>query len=198
MRIRRCSGVSTRNSPPNDQKACPPSDASGSWSTRISRRPASTISHAATRPARPPPTTMTSVSLMQASVLHEDGGDEPPGQLRRALFVVERQAAVLDEDEAEPDPHEQLRRRLDVDLPDHPGLLRGEQPGRDERPGGGEHGAAVRAQGAEDRLRLEAAEPAEQRVLTRQAQARDEPGRDLILDRGLGPDRAIELLEAAA
>ena len=34
IRSRRCSGLSTRNSPPNDQNACPPSDASGSWSTQ--------------------------------------------------------------------------------------------------------------------------------------------------------------------
>ena len=33
MRRRRCSGLSTRNSPPKDQNAWPPSDASGSWST---------------------------------------------------------------------------------------------------------------------------------------------------------------------
>ena len=35
--IRRCSGESTRNSPPNDQKAWPPRFVSGSWSTRITR-----------------------------------------------------------------------------------------------------------------------------------------------------------------
>ena len=34
MRSRRCSGLSTRNRPPNDQNAWPPSEASGSWSTQ--------------------------------------------------------------------------------------------------------------------------------------------------------------------
>src|SRR4051794_22019113 len=63
MRTRRCSGESTRNRPPNDQYAWPPSDASGSWSTRITRRPASASSAVATRPARPAPTTMTSASM---------------------------------------------------------------------------------------------------------------------------------------
>ena len=33
MRSRRCSGESTRNSPPKDQCAWPPRDCAGSWST---------------------------------------------------------------------------------------------------------------------------------------------------------------------
>ena len=39
MRMRRCSGESTNISPPNDQNACPPSDCSPSWSSRITRLP---------------------------------------------------------------------------------------------------------------------------------------------------------------
>ena len=63
IRSRRCSGLSTMKSPPSDQNACPPSDASGSCSTRITRRPASASSAVATRPASPPPTTITSASI---------------------------------------------------------------------------------------------------------------------------------------
>src|SRR3954470_19431349 len=62
-RRRRCSGESTRNSPPKDHHACPPRDASGSWSTRITRLPASASSAVATRPASPAPTTTTSALL---------------------------------------------------------------------------------------------------------------------------------------
>ena len=67
MPIRRCSGESTRNRPPNDQCAWPPSDASGSWSSRSTRRPESASSAVATRPASPPPTTITSVSTRPSS-----------------------------------------------------------------------------------------------------------------------------------
>src|SRR5689334_16342700 len=69
MRSRRCSGLSTRNSPPNDQNAWPPSDASGSWSTSSTRRPASASSAVATRPANPPPTTMTSARSLIRRIL---------------------------------------------------------------------------------------------------------------------------------
>ena len=63
---RRCSGESTRNSPPNDQNACPPRLAAGSWSSRITRLPASASSAVAASPASPAPTTMTSVSTCSA------------------------------------------------------------------------------------------------------------------------------------
>ena len=53
MPRRRCSGLSTSISPPNDQNAWPPSDCSPSWSSRIILRPASTNSAVATRPASP-------------------------------------------------------------------------------------------------------------------------------------------------
>ena len=59
---RRCSGELTRKRPPKDQNACPPSEASGSCSRRTTRRPASTSSAAATSPARPAPTMITSAS----------------------------------------------------------------------------------------------------------------------------------------
>ena len=39
IRSRRCSGESTRKRPPKDQWACPPSDCSGSWSSRMTLRP---------------------------------------------------------------------------------------------------------------------------------------------------------------
>jgi hypothetical protein len=57
--IRRCSGVSTRNSPPNDHGAYPPSDDCGSWLTMITRRPASDSSAAAVGPASLAPTMIT-------------------------------------------------------------------------------------------------------------------------------------------
>src|SRR5580692_773907 len=61
--MRRCSGLSTKNSPPNDQNAWPPSEASGSWSSSSTLRPASHSSAVATSPARPAPTTITSALL---------------------------------------------------------------------------------------------------------------------------------------
>src|SRR5450631_2177927 len=51
------------NKPPSDQNACPPKDTSGSWSSSITRFPASASSALATSPASPAPTTMTSVSM---------------------------------------------------------------------------------------------------------------------------------------
>src|SRR3954453_24194988 len=68
-RSRRCSGESTRNSPPKDHHACPPREASGSWSTRTTRLPASASSAVATSPASPAPTTTTSVSVVTAGTL---------------------------------------------------------------------------------------------------------------------------------
>src|SRR4051812_43485372 len=65
---RRCSGVSTRNSPPNDQNAWPPRLAALSWSTRATRLPAVTSSWVAARPARPAPTTITSVFTIQECI----------------------------------------------------------------------------------------------------------------------------------
>src|SRR3954464_2995464 len=55
--------------PPSDQNAWPPKEASGSWSSRITRRPASASSAVATRPASPAPTTMTSASIRGGSLL---------------------------------------------------------------------------------------------------------------------------------
>ncbi len=63
MPIRRCSGESTKNSPPNDQNAWPPSEASGSWSSSSTFLPASASSAVATSPASPAPTTITSASI---------------------------------------------------------------------------------------------------------------------------------------
>src|SRR3954468_3243411 len=68
-RSRRCSGESTRNSPPKDHQACPPREPSGSWSSRITRLPASASSAVATSPARPAPTTTTSVSVVTRRTL---------------------------------------------------------------------------------------------------------------------------------
>ena len=63
MPIRRCSGLSTRNSPPKLHHAWPPRLASDSWSRSTTERPASASSHVATSPARPAPTTTTSASM---------------------------------------------------------------------------------------------------------------------------------------
>src|SRR5438045_8842943 len=67
MPSRRCSGELTRKRPPNDQNAWPPRLCSPSWSSRMTRLPASAISVAATRPANPPPTTITSASAIPPS-----------------------------------------------------------------------------------------------------------------------------------
>src|SRR4051812_7149257 len=67
-RSRRCSGVSTRNSPPNDQNACPPRFAAFSWSTSATDLPRVVSSWAATRPASPCPTTIASASTLRFPV----------------------------------------------------------------------------------------------------------------------------------
>src|SRR3954451_3902297 len=66
MRSRRCSGELTKNKPPKLQNAWPPSDCSPSWSSSSTLRPASASSAAATSPARPAPTTMTSASMAES------------------------------------------------------------------------------------------------------------------------------------
>src|SRR5205807_871981 len=63
---RRCSGEFTRNRPPKDQKAWPPSQGPGSCSRSATWRPALASSAVATRPARPAPTTMTSARSLTA------------------------------------------------------------------------------------------------------------------------------------
>ena len=63
MPIRRCSGLATRNRPPNDQKAWPPRFDSGSWSSSSTRRPARASSAVAVSPASPAPTTIASASI---------------------------------------------------------------------------------------------------------------------------------------
>src|SRR4051812_37465811 len=80
MPIRRCSGLSTRNSPPRLQKAWPPRLCSPSWSSSSTLRPASATSAAATSPASPAPTTMTSASTGRES---RDG--QTSGSLEREL-----------------------------------------------------------------------------------------------------------------
>src|SRR6476469_6165939 len=93
MRIRRCSGLSTRNRPPKDQNAWPPKEAAGSWSTRITWRPASASSAVATRPARPAPITMTSaVSLGVLTARHPATPLPRDAPLRRE--ALRRVAAV--------------------------------------------------------------------------------------------------------
>src|SRR4051794_38115254 len=67
MRSRRCWGLSTSISPPSDQNAWPPNEASGSWSRRMTLRPAPASSTVATRPASPAPMTMASVSTGRRS-----------------------------------------------------------------------------------------------------------------------------------
>ncbi len=67
MPMRRCSGESTKNSPPKDHHACPPRFDRGSWSTMMTRLPAAMASLAATRPARPHPITRTSAVWVAAA-----------------------------------------------------------------------------------------------------------------------------------
>src|SRR4029079_6212534 len=97
--MRRCSGLSTNISPPSDQNAWPPRLASGSWSSRITRRPASASSAVATRPASPAPTTMTSASIrgrgrgfLHTQDLRERGADD----LELALVGLARADHALD------------------------------------------------------------------------------------------------------
>ena len=79
-RSRRCSGEFTKNSPPNDHQAWPPSDCSGSWSSSSTRRPASAASAAAASPASPAPTTITSASMTGPPLSRTQPSDEryPP------------------------------------------------------------------------------------------------------------------------
>src|SRR6266849_1066426 len=67
MPIRRCSGVPTRNRPPNDQNAWPPRFDSGSWSSRSTRRPALASSAVAVSPASPAPITIASASIVSSN-----------------------------------------------------------------------------------------------------------------------------------
>src|SRR5215212_7832627 len=85
--MRRCSGLSTSISPPSDQNAWPPRLPSGSWSSRITRRPASASSAVATRPASPAPTTMASASISGGNLLFhtQDLGERGPADLELAL-----------------------------------------------------------------------------------------------------------------
>src|SRR5215210_2948972 len=95
--MRRCSGLSTSISPPSDQNAWPPRFVSGSWSSRITRRPASASSAIATRPASPAPTTMTSVSISGGSVLHaQDLRERGAPDLELALVRLARADHALD------------------------------------------------------------------------------------------------------
>src|SRR3954471_8851400 len=91
--MRRCSGLSTNISPPSDQNACPPKLASGSWSSRITRRPASASSAVATRPASPAPTTTASASIrLDAQDLSERGAAD----LELVLVRLARPHEALD------------------------------------------------------------------------------------------------------
>src|SRR5690349_9353360 len=83
MPARRCSGLSTKNRPASDQKACPPRLLRFSWSTTRTRRPALASSWVATSPARPEPTTMTSGSRIRIRlrVVLDDREEEPASAL---------------------------------------------------------------------------------------------------------------------
>src|SRR4051794_41150008 len=95
--MRRCSGLSTNISPPSDQNAWPPRLASGSWSSRITRRPASASSAVATRPASPAPTTMTSASIRRGSLFHaQDLRERGAADLELALVGFARADHALD------------------------------------------------------------------------------------------------------
>src|SRR5215211_2589233 len=92
--MRRCSGLSTNITPPSDQNAWPPRLASGSWSSRITRRPASASSAVATRPASPAPTTITSASIHPFGA--QDLGERGPADLELALVGLPRADDPLD------------------------------------------------------------------------------------------------------
>src|SRR4051794_8546646 len=94
--MRRCSGLSTNIRPPSDQNAWPPKLASGSWSTTITRRPASASSAVATRPASPAPTTMTSASIRGGLLHPEDLGERGAADLELALVGLARADQALD------------------------------------------------------------------------------------------------------
>ena len=85
MPIRRCSGVPTRNRPPNDQKAWPPRFDSGSWSSSSTRRPARASSAVATSPASPAPTTIASASIWLSNQV--SGPRSPPGRTQDASAI---------------------------------------------------------------------------------------------------------------
>src|SRR3954469_21690704 len=95
--MRRCSGLSTNIRPPSDQNAWPPRPASGSWSSTITRRPASASSAVATRPASPAPTTTTSASIAGRRRLHpQDLGERGAADLELALVGLARADQALD------------------------------------------------------------------------------------------------------
>src|SRR5918994_7442215 len=94
--MRRCSGLSTSMSPPSDQKAWPPKLASGSWSSRITRRPASASSAVATRPASPAPTTMASASIRGRLLHAQDLRERGAADLELALVGLARADHALD------------------------------------------------------------------------------------------------------
>src|SRR5689334_6580522 len=79
MPIRRCSGLQTRNRPPNDQKAWPPRFVSGSWSSSSTRRPARASSAVAVSPASPAPTTIASASIWSSN--QATAAPSPPGRV---------------------------------------------------------------------------------------------------------------------
>src|SRR3954451_1348036 len=94
--MRRCSGLSTNISPPSDQNAWPPKLASGSWSRRITRRPASASAAVATRPASPAPTTMTSASIRGRLLHPQDLRERRAADLELALVGLARADEALD------------------------------------------------------------------------------------------------------
>src|SRR5215216_8032219 len=95
--MRRCSGLSTNINPPSDHHAWPPKLASGSWSSRITRRPASASSAAATRPESPAPATMTSASIRGGRLLHaQDLRERGAADLELALVGLARADHALD------------------------------------------------------------------------------------------------------
>src|SRR3954469_11767867 len=104
--MRRCSGLSTNINPPSDQNACPPKLASGSWSSRITRRPASASSAVAARPASPAPTTRTSASIRGRLLHPQDLRERGAADLELALVGLARADEALD---LEPGPAQGAR-----------------------------------------------------------------------------------------
>ena len=154
MPIRRCSGLSTKSSPPSDHHAWPPRLSRFSWSRTSTRLPARASSWVATRPARPAPTTIASgvksvpvrcwrwsSGLLLGVVADDHLGEQAQGPLDGAAGCGRRVGVEGGEGEAV--------EHVDDDAQDG-GEVVGGEPVAPELGGGGEHlrAAATRGPGA--------------------------------------------------
>src|SRR5215218_4278692 len=128
--------------PPSVQNAWTPRLASGCWSSRITRRPASASSAVATRPVSPAPTTMTSVSIRGGLLHAQDLRQRGAADLELALVRLARADHALDLEAGAAD----RARRAGVAVALAPGEDLDGRGGRGER-----HGAARERPGTLDR-----------------------------------------------